>query len=133
MRFPRKEVERMSHVHARLLYWSPRVLSIAFAIFLSLFALDVFNEVHGFWRTVLAFSIHLIPAMIIVAMLIAAWRWEWIGSGLFALVAVYYAVHMLARNMKNWPAVIGISVPLLVIAAMFLAAWIKRSDAHLAH
>ena len=38
----------MSRVAARLLYWSPGTFSIAFAIFLSLFALDVFNEVHGF-------------------------------------------------------------------------------------
>src|ERR1039458_1105158 len=125
MRFPRKEVERMSRVTARLLYWSPRILSIAFAIFLSLFALDVFNEIHGFWQTVLAFSIHLIPAMVIVAVLIVAWRWEWIGTGLFSLAAVYYAVHMLSRNMKNWPAVMGISLPLLLIAATFLAGWIK--------
>lgn len=123
----------MSRVTARLLYWSPRMLSIAFAIFLSLFALDVFNEVHGFWQTVLAFSIHLIPAMVIVAVLIVAWRWEWVGTGLFALVAVYYAVHMLSRNMNNWAAVTGISLPLLLIAAMFLAGWIKRTDARLAH
>ncbi len=122
----------MSRVTARLLYWSPRMLSIAFAIFLSLFALDVFNEVLGSWQTVLAFSIHLIPAMVIIAVLIVAWRWEWIGTGLFALVAVYYAVTMLSRNVNNWAAVMGISLPLLVIAAMFLAGWIKRSDARLA-
>lgn len=72
----------MSRVTAGLLYWSPRILSIAFAIFLSLFALDVFNEIHGFWQTVLAFLIHLIPAMIFVAALIVAWRWEWIGDRL---------------------------------------------------
>jgi hypothetical protein len=88
----------MSRVTARLLYWSPRILSIAFAIFLSLFALDVFNEVHGFWRIVLAFSIHLIPALVIVAALIVAWRWEWIGTGLFALLAVYYAVHVVQEH-----------------------------------
>ena len=122
----------MSRITARLLYWSPRILSIAFAVFLSLFALDVFNEVHGFWRTVLAFSIHLIPAMVIIAVLIVSWRWEWIGTGLFALVAVYYAVTMLSRNMNNWAAVMGISLPLLVISAMFLAGWVKRSDARMA-
>lgn len=45
----------MSRITARLLYRSPRILSIAFAIFLSLFAFDVFSEVHGCWRTVLVF------------------------------------------------------------------------------
>jgi hypothetical protein len=33
----------------RLLFWSPRVLCVAFAIFLSLFALDVFSEGLGVW------------------------------------------------------------------------------------
>jgi hypothetical protein len=64
----------MCRVTARMLYWFPRILSIAFAIFLSLFALDVINEIHGFRRTVLALSIHLIPVMVIIAILIAAWR-----------------------------------------------------------
>lgn len=122
----------MSRAAAQLVYWSPRVLSIAFAIFLSLFALDVFNEVHGFWHIALAFTIHLIPAMVIVAVLLVAWRWEWIGAGLCLLGAVYYAVHMLHRNMSYWPAVMGISLPLLLIAVLFLANWIERANVRLA-
>ncbi len=117
----------MSRTTARLLYWSPRVLCIAFALFLSLFALDVFDEFHGFWLIVAAFAIHLIPAMVIVVVLIAAWRWEWLGGALFLLAAVYYAVHMLNRSVNNWPAVLSISFPLLVIAALFLTGWIERS------
>ena len=122
----------MSRVTARLLYWSPRILSLAFAIFLSLFALDVFNEIHGFWQTVLALSIHLIPAIVILAILLVAWRWEWIGAGLFSLAAVYYAVTMLSRNLNHWAAVIAISLPLLVIANLFFAGWLQRSNVRLA-
>src|SRR5271165_1160495 len=132
MRFPRKEVERMSRVTPRLLYWSPRILTIAYALFISVFALDVFHEAHGFWHTALALSIHLIPSMVVVAVLIVAWRWEWIGAGLFFVAAVYYAVFMLHRNIPNWDAVAGISLPLLVIAAMFMAGWIRRYDVRLA-
>jgi lysylphosphatidylglycerol synthetase-like protein (DUF2156 family) len=124
MRFPGKEVKRMSRSSARLLYWSPRVLAAAFALFLSLFALDVFNEAHGFWHTVLAFSIHLIPSAIIVAVLVAAWRWEWIGAGLFTLVAVFYAWQVLPRHV-DWAATI--SLPLLVMAALFLVNWVERA------
>lgn len=122
----------MSRVTARLLYWSPRILSIAFAIFLGLFALDVFQEIHGFWRIVLAFLLHLIPAFILVAILIVAWRWELIGTGLFSLAALYYAVTMLSRNLHNWVPVLGISLPLLGIAAMFLACWMERDHVRLA-
>ena len=44
-----------------VLYWAPRILSIIFAGFISLFALDVFNEGHSFWETLLALAVHLIP------------------------------------------------------------------------
>lgn len=117
----------MSRMTQRLLYWSPRILSIGFAIFLSLFALDVFDEFHGFWRVAAALAVHLIPALIIVVVLIAAWRWEWIGAVLYLLGAVYYAINMLHRNINNWPAVLGISLPLLLLAALFLTSWIERS------
>jgi hypothetical protein len=114
----------MSHPAAQLLYWSPRILAIAFAVFLSIFALDVFNETHGFWTMLLAVLVHLIPAALIVAALIAAWRWEWIGAGLFALLAAFYAWQVVPRHI-SW--LVTIDVPLLLIAALFLANWIERA------
>jgi len=114
----------MSHCAALLLYWSPRVLGIAFALFLSLFALDIFNEPGGFWSMVLALSIHLIPAAIIVVVLIAAWRWEWIGAALFTVLAGSYAWDVLPKHV-SWA--LAMDVPLLLIAALFLADWIERA------
>jgi zinc transporter ZupT len=119
------EVKRMSPFARQLLYWSPRILCIAFAIFLSLFALDVFSEGYGFGETALAFLIHLIPAGIVVAVLLIAWRWEWIGAVLFTAAAAIYGVPQLVRH-PSW--VLGISVPMLVIAGLFLLNWIKRSE-----
>lgn len=63
----------MSQFSARLLYWSPRVLGIAYVIFISIFALDVFGEAHGLLQTGLALAVHLIPSMVTVAILIVAW------------------------------------------------------------
>jgi hypothetical protein len=40
----------MSNFSKRLLLWTPRVVSITFIAFLSLFALDVFNEHLSFWN-----------------------------------------------------------------------------------
>jgi hypothetical protein len=39
----------MNESKRRMLFWTPRLLSILFAIFISLFALDVFGEGYGFW------------------------------------------------------------------------------------
>ena len=58
----------------KLLYWAPRALSIAFILFLSLFALDVFSEGYGFWQTLLALAIHLIPSMVLTVGVLLAWR-----------------------------------------------------------
>lgn len=110
----------MSHKGKRLLFWSPRILAISFAIFLGIFAFDVYEEPHGFWRAVLAFAIHLIPAAIIALMLIAGWRWEWLGAVLFALVVALYAHQVLPRH-PDWAAIL--SIPLLTIAGLFFADW----------
>ncbi len=114
----------MSRPAAVLLYWSPRVLGIAYAIFLSTFALDVFREMHGPQQTGLALGIHLIPTMVIVAMLAVGWRWEWIGGGLFALAAAAYAWRVLPGHV-DWAA--GIAGPLLLIAALFLVNGAARA------
>jgi hypothetical protein len=120
----------MSHFTARLLYWSPRILAIAFAVFISIFALDAFGENHGFWPTALAFSIHMIPTMIVVAILIAAWRWEWVGAVVYALLTAIYLWWGLPR--RPLLGVLMIAIPLLVIAGLFLADWIERAKLRLA-
>lgn len=117
----------MSRSAARLLYWSPRIITIGFAVFLSLFALEAFQEVHGFWRLALAFAINLVPALIVVAVLAAAWKWEWIGAVVFALLAVGYAGNALHRHFLSWPIALGIPLPLLAIAGLFLANWVERA------
>lgn len=113
----------MSHPIARLLFWSPRILALAFAIFLAVFALDVFNQPHGFWSVAVAFGIHLVPTAIILAILAAAWRWEWPGALLFTLAAALYAYAFLPSH-PGW--VLVISLPLMVIAGLFFAGWIVR-------
>lgn len=117
----------MSRVSARVLYWSPRILAILFAAFISIFALDVFGETHGFVQTALALAIHLIPTAIVAAILIVAWQWEWVGAALFLLFAAWYAWWALPKHL-DWVAII--STPLLVIAALFLAGWIERAKLH---
>jgi hypothetical protein len=71
----------------RVIFWAPRVLCILFAMFLSMFALDEFNEGYGFGETILALLIHLFPTFIVAISLVIAWRWEWVGAILFIALA----------------------------------------------
>lgn len=66
----------------------------------------------------------MIPSLAIAAVLIAAWRREWIGTALLALAAGLYAVRVLPQHV-DWA--LTISGPLLVIAGLFLMSWIVRS------
>jgi len=115
----------MTIVSRRWLFWAPRVICMAFAIFLSMFALDVFGEGHGFWKTLLALLIHLVPVYIVLAVLAMAWRWEWIGAVGFAGLAMWYA----QRNWRHHPIwVVQIAGPVLVIAMLFFFNWLKHEE-----
>ena len=116
----------MSVYSKRALLWTPRALGSAFALFLSMFALDVFSEGYGFWNTILALGIHLIPTAIVVVVLVLAWRWEWIGAVLFAATGIAYMLAALRH--LSW--ILSISGPLFVIAALFLVSWLKRAEIH---
>ncbi len=108
-----------------LLFWTPRILCLLFAVFLSLFALDVFTEGYGFWKTILALLIHLIPTWIILVILAVSWRWEWAGALLFTSLGIFYMVS--TRWRMHWSAYALISGPLFVVAAMFLIDWVYRA------
>lgn len=106
-----------------ILCWTPRILTICFAIFLSLFATDVLSENLGFWQAVADLAMHLIPVGIVLAILAMAWRWEWVGAALFAAAAMIYSMWALPRH---WDWVAMIALPPLVIAGLYLLAWMVR-------
>ena len=123
----------MTKSSKRWLTWTPRVLSIAFIAFLSMFALDVFGEAHGFWNTVLALTMHLIPPLVLLVGLILAWRWEWIGAALYGVAGMLYVIWTAAQPLRpavklNW---IGTTAgPAIVVALLFLVSWLKRGEIH---
>ncbi|MBK8900528.1 MAG: hypothetical protein IPM53_05050 [Anaerolineaceae bacterium] len=108
----------------RILYWLPRVLSIVFALFISLFALDVFGEGYSFWETVLALLMHLIPTFLVLIALIIAWRWERVGALLFVVLAGLY---LSVSRAESWSWIIA--GPLLLLAILFLFDWRVRTQA----
>lgn len=108
----------------RILFWTPRVLALLFAGFISLFALDVFGAGYGFWEAIEAFLIHLIPTGIILIALAIAWRWEWLGAVLFAALGIAYVI--VAWGQSDWVAYAVISGPAFLIAALFLVSRLTR-------
>jgi hypothetical protein len=120
----------MSVYSRRLLRWAPQALGIAYALFLSIFALGVFSEGYGFWNTLQALAIHLIPTAVILAVLALAWRWEWIGALLFAAVGGVNLVTALRHPEWVLDWILMISGPLFLIAVLFLISWLQRAELH---
>lgn len=116
----------MSDPVKRLLFWTPRILCILFAVFISIFALDVFGGGYSFWETAVALLMHLIPTAIILLVLAVSWRWEWVGGVLFVALAILYAV--MTWGQEDWLAYLLISGPLLLIGALFWINWCYRAE-----
>lgn len=100
-----------------ILYWVPRVLGIGFVAFISLFALDVFDEGYGFWQTILALLIHLVPTFLTLAALLVAWRWELAGGIIYMLLGFAYVIMM---SGQHWLAYAIITGPLLLTGLLFI-------------
>jgi hypothetical protein len=78
-------------------------------------------------------AIRLIPSFVLIAVLILAWRWEWIGAALYAAAGLLYVwmVADMARPISlvfGLPRILPISGPTFIIAWLFLANWLKRDE-----
>jgi hypothetical protein len=114
----------------RWLYWLPRVSVLLFTALVSLFSLDVFGMGYGFWETMGAFLIHSIPTLFMIAVIVIAWRWEWIGGVLFIAWALFYVV-----NTQGFGAGVYLMMAALPFAlgVLFLLNWHFRRELHASH
>jgi hypothetical protein len=110
----------------RILLWAPRVLGILFALFVSLFALDVFGMGYGFWETMLALWIHLVPVFILLIGLALAWRWEWVGALCFLGFAVWYLVTFWGQF--PFSVYLLMAGPAFLVGVLFLIDWLYRAQ-----
>jgi hypothetical protein len=111
----------------RLLLWGPRILGILVSMFIGMFALDAFSDGKPFLQALPDFIIHLIPAFVLLGLVVASFRWEWIGAVAFIGLAVVYAVTM-SKGRLDW--MLTISGPLVVVGALFLWSWSQHGRLH---
>jgi hypothetical protein len=116
----------LSPAARRWLFWTPRILTILFAGFISLFAMDVFGEHYRLPQLLVALGMHLIPTALILVALAVAWRWEWVGALLFFALGVLYIVTMHARAQWDW--YLFIAGPLFLLALLYLLGWRYRAE-----
>jgi len=114
----------MKSVLGRLIYGVPRLIAILYAMFVSVFALDVFDEHLAFWHLILALFIHLIPTFVLIATLALAWKWEWIGGIGYLALGVFYIYNFAGRF--PWYTYVLVAGPAFLIGAFFALNWALR-------
>jgi len=114
----------------RIIFWIPRVLCILAIIFISIFALDSFNPEKTIWQQLGAFFIHLIPSYILIALLIIAWKWEYIGGIIFIVIGLAFSpiIFMHNYNMNHsigmsLGIILIITIPFVVIGILFILSY----------
>jgi hypothetical protein len=116
----------MKNTWGKLMLWSPRVLGIMVALFLALFALDVFQPGKSFMEVLPAFLIHIRWSLVLLVVVAVAWKWEWVGGLVFVSLAAYYAARM-PRHL-DWIAIIA--GPLVIVGLLFLLSWRHHAELH---
>jgi hypothetical protein len=113
----------------RILYWSPRVLAILFIIFMALMSLDVITPEASIWEIICGMFMHNIPTMVMIVVLIVAWKREIVGGIVFILAGVAYII-LTATSGLPWYIVLSwsftIAGPAFLIGVLFLVNWYKK-------
>jgi len=121
---------------ARIIYWSPRIAAILIIFFISLFALDVFEGDYSLGEMLLAFLMHMIPSLVLIVLLIIAWRWEWFGAlaflagGLFFLRTLFLGFGEPGALSGAIGMFLLFAGPLFLIALLFGANWRWHAELH---
>ena len=104
--------------------WCARILGIGICAFLALFALDGWDSSKPATARAGEILIHLLPSLLVLALLVLSWRRQWIGGVAFVGLAIAYAV--MVRFRLDWIAVI--SGPLLLVGMLFF--WSRGQASH---
>jgi hypothetical protein len=89
--------------------------------FISLFALDVFGEYHG-WELVLALFMHLLPSLTLLALIVVAWKYDILGVIVFCSFAVLYIIWAGFDRPWTWYALI--SGPATLVGFLYFVNWL---------
>ena len=118
--------------HGNFVYWTPRILSILFICFLSLFSLDIFDSAVGFKEIAIGLFMHNIPSIVLLLITLMAWKHEIVGAVAFALAGLAYMILVFANlgAEEMWYTrilwVVNISGPAFLIAGLYYVGWRRR-------
>lgn len=119
--YEHKHTGQISTRLTKIIHWAPRIAAILIIFFISLFSLDVFEMEATPLQLLGGFLIHSIPSIIMILMLIFAWRKPAVGFIAFLLTGLFFLRFVIfGANLGHFLLFSG---PLLLISALFYADW----------
>jgi hypothetical protein len=120
----------------KVIHWLPRVICILAILFISMFALDAFSPGLTIWQQLGAFLIHLIPSFVLIALLVVAWKWEYIGGIIFTVIGLglspfifnlnYHRNHSIGMSLL---IILMVTFPFIVVGILFiLSHFLKKKN-----
>lgn len=111
----------------KIIHWIPRIICILAILFISLFALDAFEPNLTIWQQIGAFLIHLIPSIVLIALLIVAWKWELIGGIVFTIIGIAMSPLIFVHNYRmnnsirmSISTIMMITIPFVLVGILFI-------------
>jgi len=117
----------------KIYHWVPRIICILALIFVSMFSLDAFDPGLSIGKQILGFIMHQIPVFILLALLIVAWKWEYIGGLIFILLGVILSVLVFIWNYRmnhsipmSLLVILMVTIPFVVVGILFIVSHNKK-------
>ncbi len=107
---------------AAMIHWAPRAAAVVTILFLGLFSLDVLGMGGNPLQVLGGFLMHNIPAIVLVVLLVFAWRRPVVGFVAFLAAAVLF-LFFFVRNIYALPNLFMFVLPILLVAGLFYADW----------
>lgn len=107
---------------AKIIHWAPRVAAIVIILFVGLFSLDVFEMQASPLELLAGFIIHNIPSIVMLVLLIVAWKRPAVGFIAFLVVAALFTIFFV-RDIYALPNLLLFVLPILLVALLFYADW----------
>lgn len=115
---------------SKIILWAPRIISIAFILFLSLFSLDVFEEGKSIGYILLGLLIHNIPSLVLLAVVVISWKHELVGAVAFIAAGTGFIILSSINVASDWIRYICqvflIGGPAILTGILFLVSWKKK-------
>jgi hypothetical protein len=118
----RSTLGKVSPRLAKVIHWAPRLAALLIIFFVGLFSLDVFGTGAPPLEVLAAFLMHNLPSLVMLVLLVFAWKRPVVGFVAFLIAAAAFAAFFV-RDIYSLLNLLLFVLPILLVASLFYADW----------